>query len=385
MTAQLEKQLLEAGQWPTQPLADCIQKVAIPAKVPRKQFLEKGDLPIISQEAAFINGFWNDKADAVSVPEPVIVFGDHTQVLKLIDFDFVVGADGVKILKPKPCLDAAFLRYFLEANPFPSLGYARHYRHVSKLKVPLPPLEEQERIVAMLDKAFAALDRARALAETNLADAEELFSSFLENEFSEREKWTRGELGQRVKFIDYRGKTPPKTDSGVRLITAKNVRMGFIKPDPIEFILEEAYDAWMTRGFPAIGDVLFTTEAPLAYVAQLDTDEKVVIGQRLITFKTDSNEIAPSFLKWSLISPQMQSEIHSQATGATVLGIKAKLLKKIALFVPQDIEVQEAVALKCEEAFRMSNELAVAYRAKLADLDTLRQSILQRAFAGELT
>lgn len=289
-------------------------------------------------------------------------------------------------------LDPDFLRYLFIAEGSAlsrfssgSVHQTIYYPELKAFHICIPSLEEQKRIVAVLGKAFTALDRAGALAEANLADAEKLFASFLENEFAERKKWKRGELGEQVKFIDYHGKTPPKADSGVRLITAKNVRMGFIRTDPKEFILKEAYDTWMTRGFPAIGDVLFTTEAPLANVAQLDTDEKVVIGQRLITFKTDANQIAPSFLKWSLISPQMQSEIHSQATGATVLGIKAKLLKKIALFVPKDVHVQKAIALKCEEAFRMSNELAVTYRSKIADLNDLRQSLLQKAFAGELT
>ncbi len=160
-------------------LADCIEKVKVPTKIPRSSFLEEGNHPIISQEADFINGYWNDEADLVKVPEPVVVFGDHTQVLKLVDFDFVVGADGVKILKPKHFLDAGFLRFYLETNPFPSLGYARHYRHISTLGVPLPPLEEQKRIVAVLDQAFAAVDRARAHVEQSRRNASEVFDSVL--------------------------------------------------------------------------------------------------------------------------------------------------------------------------------------------------------------
>jgi type I restriction enzyme S subunit len=127
-------------RWSTRALADCIEKVKVPAKVPRTSFLDEGSFPVISQEADFINGYWNDEADLVKLTEPVVIFGDHTQVLKFIDFDFVVGADGVKILKPKHFLDAKFLRFYLEANPFSSLGYARHYRHISALEVPLPML-----------------------------------------------------------------------------------------------------------------------------------------------------------------------------------------------------------------------------------------------------
>lgn len=260
-----------------------------------------------------------------------------------------------------------------------------YQRDITEFPVELAPLEEQKRIVAMLDQAFAALDRARALAEANLTDASALFSNVLEDVFGTRESWDACELGERLKFIDYRGKTPPKAASGVRLITAKNVRMGYIKRDPEEFIPLSAYDAWMTRGFPAVGDVLFTTEAPLANVAELDTDERVVIGQRLITFKTDPEKILPRFLKWSLISPQMQRDIHSQATGATVLGIKAKLLKKIRFYVPRDLAVQQTIASTCEEAFSGRNRLVSLYNQKLADIASLRQTLLEKAFAGELT
>lgn len=174
---------IKAVVWPVKPLSECIEKVEVPFKVVRKSFLEEGRFPIISQEAAFINGYWNDERDAVKVDNPVVIFGDHTQVLKLVDFDFVVGADGVKILKPKGFLEASFLRYLLEANPFPSLGYARHYRHISSLLVPLPSTTEQKRIVAKLDQAFAALDRARAHAEANLADAKELLENSLNGLF----------------------------------------------------------------------------------------------------------------------------------------------------------------------------------------------------------
>lgn len=286
-------------------------------------------------------------------------------------------------------LDFDFLEYGLRQMDLPSLakgvkpGINRN--EVYALPLPLPPLAEQKRIVAVLDQAFAALDRACALAEANLADASELFSTVLEDVFRRRESWDACELGERLKFIDYRGKTPPKAASGVRLITAKNVRMGYIKRDPEEFIPASAYDDWMRRGFPAVGDVLFTTEAPLANVAELDTDERVVIGQRLITFKTDPAKILPRFLKWSLISPQMQRDIHAQATGATVLGIKAKLLKKIRFYVPRDLAVQQTIASACEEVFEGRNRLVFLYNQKLADIATLRQTLLQKAFAGELT
>ena len=109
--------------------------------------------------------------------------------------------------------------------------------------------------------------------------------------------WQMTKLGDACRFIDYRGTTPKKTETGLRLITAKNVKMGFLQKTPIEYVASHSYDRWMTRGIPKKGDVLFTTEAPLANVAQLDTDEKVVFAQRIIVLQPITNDLDRTFLK----------------------------------------------------------------------------------------
>lgn len=306
------------------------------------------------------------------------------------------GSSEFFVLRPSEELLAGYLYHFLNRQSFRdwakgrmtgAVGHKRVPKElVEALEIPLPPLEEQQRIVAVLDEAFEGLARARAHARANLQNARELFESYLAAAFSEDDTgWEVCELNDHVRFIDYRGKTPPKTESGIRLITAKNVKMGFIQREPEEFILESAYDGWMTRGFPKLGDVLFTTEAPLANVAQLDTEETVVIGQRLITMQADQEVILPEFLKFSLMSPLMQTEIHSRGTGATVVGIKAKLLKTVPLRFPKDLEQQRKIAMNCQSAYDNMERLQEGFEEKLQDLDDLRQSLLQKAFAGELT
>ncbi len=144
--------------WKTIPFEKSIQKTIYTVKIPKKQFLENGSFPIVSQEAAFINGYWNNEEDVFKVSSPVVIFGDHTKVIKHIDFDFVLGADGVKILCPINELDSKFLAYFLESCEIGDLGYARHYRLLKEVSVPLPPIPEQKRIVALLDTVFADLE-----------------------------------------------------------------------------------------------------------------------------------------------------------------------------------------------------------------------------------
>jgi type I restriction enzyme S subunit len=155
--------LEDNNHWQTKDFEDCIQPVQYTRKVQRKQFLSEGKFPIISQEADFNNGFWNDKADLFEVVRPVVIFGDHTRVLKYVDFSFVLGADGVRILSPHEFLNPKFFYYQLLGTDIRSLGYSRHYRLLKEIKIRFPSLEEQARVVSRLDEIA---HQSQKLAET---------------------------------------------------------------------------------------------------------------------------------------------------------------------------------------------------------------------------
>ena len=306
------------------------------------------------------------------------------------------GSSEFMVIRPSTNVLPEYIYYFLDRNTFRqwarqrmtgAVGHKRVPKElVANLEVPLPPLDEQKRIVALLDEAFAGLETARTNAEANLKNAEELFVSTLDNLFSLRaNKCEYVPLERHVEFVDYRGKTPTKSTSGIRLITAKNVKMGKINMEPREFMPHDLYDGWMTRGIPEEGDVLFTTEAPLANVAQLDTNEPVVIGQRLITMKPDNSVLLSNYLKFVLMSPAVQKDIRNNGTGATVVGIKASLLKKIKIPLASSIEEQRKLGAKAEESFSGLEQLRTDFAFKVTELSNLRQSLLQKAFAGELT
>ncbi len=246
-------------------------------------------------------------------------------------------------------------------------------------------ISEQKRIVKKLDEVFEKLTKAKALAEKNLQNSKELFESYLQSVFANPGRdWETCRLNDYVKFIDYRGRTPKKVPSGLRLITAKNIKMGFIQRNPEEFINPKDYEGWMTRGIPVKGDVLFTTEAPLAMVAQLDTDEKVAFAQRTIIFQADNKKINSTFLKYLLMSAPIQKKIHEKGTGATVKGIKASLLKKIEIYFPQSIAKQKAIVKKLDTLSVETKTLEKIYKQKLADLEELKKAVLQKAFSGKL-
>jgi type I restriction enzyme M protein len=138
----------------------------ISKKIKSSDFLSKGRYPIIDQSDSFISGFWNDESDLIRIESPVIIFGDHSRVFKYIDFDFVAGADGIKILNPiKNIIDSKYLFYILENIDIKNLGYSRHYKELKDKKIPLPPIEVQEEIVRELDQYQKIIDGAKQVVD----------------------------------------------------------------------------------------------------------------------------------------------------------------------------------------------------------------------------
>lgn len=195
--------------------------------------------------------------------------------------------------------------------------------------------------------------------------------------------WVWVKLKDISHFIDYRGKTPLKTSSGIRLITAKNVRMGFIKDDPLEFIDESDYYSWMNRGIPDKGDILFTTEAPLGNVAQLDTSNKVALAQRIITISPFVS-LDQVFLKYCLMSPQIQQLILNNATGSTVSGIKSSRLKLISIPLAT-LKEQRRIGKKIDRLFEKIERAERLIKEVKESFEPRWESLIARAFSGDLT
>ncbi len=156
------------------------------------------------------------------------------------------------------------------------------------------------------------------------------------------EEWNRDILINLLdSLIDYRGKTPKKTSSGVPLVTAKIIKGGRILPFE-EFIAEDNYDSWMVRGLPQPGDVVLTTEAPLGEVAQLD-NTKVALAQRVVTLRGKKGILDNTYLKYFLQSDIGQKRLIARETGTTVTGIKQSELRKVEVSYP-DFDTQCRIA-----------------------------------------
>ena len=298
-------------------------------------------------------------------------------------------------LTPSKKISTVFLKLWMQSESFQeslkeysggaAIQNVASVAILKQIEIPLPPLPEQQRIVSILDEAFAAIAKAKANAEQNLKNAKELFESYLQGVFEKKgEGWEECNLEDNIKLIDYRGRTPQKTENGVRLITAKNVKLGFLQLEPQEFIAEDNYDSWMTRGIPIVGDVIFTTEAPLANVAQIESDEKLAFAQRIIVMQPNRKKLNPTFLKYMLLSTPIRNKILGKGTGATVVGIKSSLLKKIPITFPKSIDEQQTIVRQLDALRAETQKLEAVYQKKIADLEELKKSILQKAFAGEL-
>lgn len=144
------------------------------------------------------------------------------------------------------------------------------------------------------------------------------------------------------KIIDYRGKTPKKSNSGIKTLSAKSIKKGRIDYNQTYFISEKTYREWETRGKPEIGDVLLTTEGPLGETAQLDKKD-VAIAQRLLVLRGKEKCLDNTYLKYFLMSFIGQHELLSRATGTTVQGIKQSEFRKIQIVKPSFCE-QKSIA-----------------------------------------
>ncbi len=298
---------------------------------------------------------------------------------------------GFCVLRPGRGIDGSYLFHWVRSPIFVAemtrLATGQSYPAVSDRiifdsEIPLPPLDEQRRIAAILDQADELRRKRReaikSLDRLGQAKFHEMFGDPLDDPKSGIE-WKTQPLERDVLFMDYRGKTPLKAERGIRLITARNVRMGFISREPQEFVDAVSYDKWMTRGFPMKGDVLFTTEAPLGNVAQLDTDEKLVIGQRLLTLKPNIDLINSVYLEYFLRSSGFRKRMIENSTGSTVVGIKSKLLKKISIRYPPMRE-----QFKFDTFISNLRVVHQRFRRGAFSADLLFASLQSRAFNGEL-
>lgn len=174
---------------------ECFSSITPKSKIEKKYYSEGHLIPIISQEEEFISGYWDNYSDITPHERPIVIFGDHSRVLKYIDFDFVVGADGVKILLPNESIDAKFLYYYLKWKDVPSLGYSRHFKLLKDYNYLCPPIIRQAEIVSELDKINELIGVKRSQLKDLDALAQSLFYETFGDPIDNPKGWETEKFG----------------------------------------------------------------------------------------------------------------------------------------------------------------------------------------------
>lgn len=283
-------------------------------------------------------------------------------------------------------LDPKYLAYFFHSQHF--FNQKRRLAHGTKvmevtpdtlksIQLPVPPLEVQREIVRILDNfTFLTTELAAELAarQKQYEYYRDLLLTFKPNEstiLNERTnelelsgaiRWMK--LGELCDYVDYRGKTPKKVDQGIFLVTAKNVRMGFIDYEKSkEYISKDDYLEVMRRGLPKIGDLLITTEAPCGNVALVDRED-IALAQRIIKYRPKRENVNRNFLKHYLLSKEFQDVLQKNATGGTVKGIKGSKLHELNVPVPP-LEVQQRIVGILDRFDTLCNDISSGLPAEI--------------------
>jgi type I restriction enzyme S subunit len=305
--------------------------------------------------------------------------------------DCAIGRSAAAIRPNPKALDQFFLHYYLEGQVQTfragSLGAAQTVisrEMLSEMELPLPPLDEQKRIVEVLDTAFESLTRARAHTEANLENARELFDCLLSETFSPRRHgWEFQRLGDLCDVRDGTHDSPKYVNDGVKFVTQKNIRKNGLDLSDTKQISDEDHKNFWRRSNVATGDILISMIGANRGMSCL-VDVEEVFSIKNVGLIKSGNRFDMRFLLHFLKSQTAMDYVEAETNGGAQPFIGLTKLRDFPVFCP-DIGLQASVADQLDDQLKTSTDLQSHYRAKLADLDDLRQSLLQKAFAGELT
>ncbi len=356
--------------WERKKFEDCIGKIPKPQQLKTSDYKLEGRFPIVSQESSIISGYTDFENYVYRVPKPVVVFGDHTRVLKYVDFDFVVGADGVKILVPTNDIISKYFYYFLIWYNVPSLGYSRHYKLLKEIDIPVPPLPIQERIVEELDCISGIIEKKKEQLKELDALAQSIFYTMFGDPVENDKGWEVKKLGEVGEIIA--GSTPSTTDptnwdGEINWITPAEMGNQLYYGETVRKITEKA-----AKGLTLmpIGTVLLSTRAPIGKLAISTIPMCCNQGFKNIICKYCLNNL---FLYYYLLLTM--ENIKALGRGATFKEVSKKSISDYNVILPP-LPLQQEFAKKIE-AIEKQKELI---KASIGEVETLLASRMQEYF-----
>ncbi|MCD0467236.1 restriction endonuclease subunit S [Flavobacterium sp. ENC] len=383
--------------WKKLRIEETLEKSGSFTKLKSKDYFDEGQFPVVDQGDKFISGFVNDENLLYKGELPIIIFGDHTRNVKYIDFPFATGADGTKILKPKAFYNSKFYHYYFKSLKVPNLGYSRHFSILKEIEFPLPQLAEQNRIVVKLDRLFAQLEAIK----TSLKTIPLLLKDFRQKVLTEAvtgkltEEWRKAKKLDEWKneflnnicnsITDGDHQAPPQVSEGVPFLVISNVSKGYFEFEKVSrFVPKEYFNSLKDSRKPKTGDILYTVTGSYGIPLLVDFEKEFCFQRHIAILRPDNNKILSSFLKFSLQSDLMLSQAHNVATGTAQLTVPLGGIKRFEINLPSLAEQQEIVR-RVESVFTKADTIEEQYKSLKAQIDTLPQSILHKAFKGELT
>ena len=357
-------------------------------KVPRKTYLEDGKIAVVDQGLELVGGYTNDEDMIFSGELPVIVFGDHTRCIKYIDFPFVQGADGIKVLLPKSFYVPRSFYYALQSIDIPNMGYRRHYPLFSQFSIPLPPLLEQQRIVTRIENLYAKLEEAKEKVQA-VADGLKLRkSAILHKAFTgELTKEWRRKNGKRISdwcFVRFDEVAEIKSN----LVDPKDYQdFWHIAPDNIEkktgilldyhTIAEDGVKSGKHRFYA--GQILYSKIRP--YLS------KVVIAEFDGLCSADMYPIEAKenvrYLWYYMLSDEFLVQASNAGSRSVLPKINQKELSKVRVRMTS-LEEQRVLVAILDNIFVKEQQVQEYAGSTLIQIDTMKEAILARAFRGEL-
>ncbi len=300
------------------------------------------------------------------------------------------------LIRPKTAVDPKYLeRYlkFLFAGGYwravckQSVNQASvNQVDIKQVPIEFPSLPEQKRIVAILDEAFEGLALAAANAEKNLKNARQLFDSYLRDAFMQYESdHSKVAIGEIADVFDGPHATPKTVESGPIFLGISALQDGQVNLRETRHVTKEDFKQWTRRVKPEPGDVVFSYETRLGQVAIIPPDFECCLGRRMGLVRVDRTKGDPKYFVYQYMSLPFQKFLKARTVkGATVDRISIRDFPSFLVCLPPLTE-QNRIVSALDRLGADTGLLEMAYRKKVSALTELKQSLLAKAFAGDLT
>lgn len=358
-------------------------------RIPQSEYQPEGPIPVVDQGRDLVGGFTTRLDAVVDTELPLIVFGDHTRRLKFIDFPFAVGAQGVKLLRPRGQILPRYAFYMLRAVPLEDRGYGRHFALLRKVAIPVPSPDEQRRIVDILEDHLSRLDAADAYLDASQRRLDALRSAVL-GEVMEGATGERCQLSDLVARIEagrsFGGSAPPAGPDEWGIVKVSAMTWGQFKPEENKAVPAARVDP---RFEIHPGDLLVSRANTSAYVGASvlvgDTRPRLLLSDKSLRIIPASG-VDPFWLHLALSAPAARGQISARATGTkdSMRNISQPAL--LAIQVPRRAPADQVMdAIRCHALLESTEALKEAVGAAQRRAAPLRRALLAAAFSGRLT